>query len=287
MKGIGSFCIIILAILHAYNAEARVELTFESFASAYSPEETAYSPEAAAYSPVSDVESPGPSVSPYNGVFDVTQHGAVADGKTENSKAFLATWEAACGNAENSTFYIPKGTFLLGPILFLGPCYNDQSPKFKIEGTLLAPSAVKAFPDSDWVEFKNLNGLVITGGTGVTNFDGQGGVEAWRQPSCENSKACKLLVTSLKLNNVSYGTINGISMPSLVKLSNILFMNMIGSYKTDYAVTLLCSSSVPCDNIKIIGVNLNNSESNGSVSTQSRMDLKGVIKGLVVTNSTF
>ncbi|XP_015573279.2 exopolygalacturonase [Ricinus communis] len=392
---------------------------------------------------MSSAESPGPASPPPEGVFDITQYGAIADGKTENSKAFLATWEAACRNAGNSTFYIPEGTYIVGPISFSGPCYKNQSPEVKIEGTLVAPSSLNSFLNSEWIEYKNLNGLVLTGRTRVTNFDGQGAVEAWKQISCWSSRECKVLITSLKFSNVSYGTLTNISMvnsksfhvsfhesnhitvrniiitapgnspntdgihigrstnisivssaigvgddcisigpgsinitifdvrcgpghglsigslgkykneedvigitvqnctingtqngvrvktwpgsqasiasnmtfedivmvnvsnpviidqeycpasscdlskPSLVKLSNISVKNVSGTYNTNSAVTLLCSSNVPCENIKIIDVNLNNTVSNGSTPRQGRLNLKGVINGFQVDNSRF
>ncbi|KAF2313874.1 hypothetical protein GH714_018490 [Hevea brasiliensis] len=132
------------------------------------------------------VEFPESHLGPPEGVFDVTQYGAIADGKTESSKAFLATWDAACGYAGNSTFYIPQGEYFVASISFPGPCHNNQSPKVKIEGSLIAPSSLNALPDSNWIEFKKLNGIVLNGGNGVTNFDAQGAVEAWKQISCRN-----------------------------------------------------------------------------------------------------
>ncbi|EEF45582.1 Exopolygalacturonase precursor, putative [Ricinus communis] len=297
MKGILPFCLTTLAfhiaLFHVSNALPRIQppfpgpqASFDSPASAPSPIPSAKSPEPAP-SPMSSAESPGPASPPPEGVFDITQYGAIADGKTENSKAFLATWEAACRNAGNSTFYIPEGTYIVGPISFSGPCYKNQSPEVKIEGTLVAPSSLNSFLNSEWIEYKNLNGLVLTGRTRVTNFDGQGAVEAWKQISCWSSRECKVLITSLKFSNVSYGTLTNISMPSLVKLSNISVKNVSGTYNTNSAVTLLCSSNVPCENIKIIDVNLNNTVSNGSTPRQGRLNLKGVINGFQVDNSRF
>ncbi|CAK9308897.1 unnamed protein product [Citrullus colocynthis] len=36
--------------------------------------------------------------------------------------AFLAAWRMACGSAGVVTFLIPKGTYLVGPVQFSGPC---------------------------------------------------------------------------------------------------------------------------------------------------------------------
>jgi len=94
-------------------------------------------------------------------IFNVQQYGATADGNTENSQvrftdinelkwivtlvvyvccyvvltiwfvlcyiqAFIAAWNAACSSAQSSTVYIPKGTFLVAPVSFAGPCQNAE-----------------------------------------------------------------------------------------------------------------------------------------------------------------
>ncbi|XP_042499547.1 probable polygalacturonase At3g15720 isoform X2 [Macadamia integrifolia] len=57
--------------------------------------------------------------------FNVVKYGAVGDGKTDDSGAFLKTWTAMCGIAPTytPTLIIPsKKTFLLKPMKFGGPC---------------------------------------------------------------------------------------------------------------------------------------------------------------------
>ncbi|KAK8998800.1 hypothetical protein V6N11_069986 [Hibiscus sabdariffa] len=212
----------------------------EAGASPPEPEAPYASPPALAPIPPPDL-SPEPSEAPSNdGVFDVTKYGAVADGVTESRLAFLAAWEAACGHPGNSTFYIPEGTFMVGPITFQGTCHNDLSPKVEIKGTLLAPTQLTAFKSLHWIAFKNLKGLTVTGGTETGKIDGQGEAEAWKQPSCEKAARCKKLIT-----------------PSLVKLKDILIRNISGTYNTKSAVTLLCSSDAPCENIRLVNISLN------------------------------
>ncbi|KAG8636561.1 hypothetical protein MANES_15G010301v8, partial [Manihot esculenta] len=357
------------------------------------------------------VESPESSLGPQQGVFDVNQYGATVDGETESSKAFLATWDAACSYAGNSTFCVPEGEFFVGPISFAGPCYNNQSLEVKIEGTLIAPCSLNDFPDSNWIEFKQLNGMVLYGSNGVTNFDAQGAVEAWRQISCRNSMGCKELIASLKFSNISDGTIrnvtlinskafhvslqgsnniimknititapwdspntdgihishstnirvissvigvgddcvsmgpgstnifisdvmcgpgHGISIGRLGKYpneedvtgitvqnctingthnggrvktwpaspastaSNITFQNIVminvsnpnasGSYNSDSAVKLLCSSSVPCETISLTEINLNYTIPD---NPRQGLNVKGVVNSLEVNNSSF
>ncbi|OMO98562.1 Glycoside hydrolase, family 28 [Corchorus olitorius] len=165
-------------------------------------------PESEADSP----ELPESATTSRYGVFDVTEHGAVANGATESSKAFTAAWNAACSHPGKSTFYIPKGRFLVGPITFSGPCYNNQSPNIEIKGTLLAPISLSAFQSSNWIAFRNLHGFTLTGGTETAKLDGQGAAEAWKQESCQKSAECKKLITSIDFINVSYATIRDITL---------------------------------------------------------------------------
>ncbi|XWS14121.1 hypothetical protein CRYUN_Cryun36dG0096100 [Craigia yunnanensis] len=126
--------------------------------------------------------------------------------------AFSAAWNAACDHPGNSTFYIPEGTFLVGPISFPGPCYNNRSPNIEIRGTLLAPISLSAFQSSNWIAFKNLQGFTLTGGTETAKLDGQGAAEARKQSSCEKSERCKKLIISLDFFNVSHATISSITL---------------------------------------------------------------------------
>ncbi|KAI9195875.1 hypothetical protein LWI28_018963 [Acer negundo] len=145
-------------------------------------------------------------------LFDVTDYGAVADGNTDSSSAFLSAWDAACAHAENATLYIPEGEFLLGPVTFSGPCSNGKSPNVEIRGTLMAQPELDAFPDSNWIKFEQLNGINVAGGNEEAILDAQGGVEAWKQPSCSKSEKCEKLVTSLRFSNVSNGNISNIAL---------------------------------------------------------------------------
>lgn len=166
-----------------------------------------------ALSPVAPADPPGTEFIPTFGIFDVTEHGAVPDGWTESSAAFSAAWDAACNHTGNSTFYVPEGTYLVGPVTFSGPCFNNESPDIKIAGTLIAPTSLTAFPHSSWIVFQNLKEIRLTGATKTPGkLDGQGAVEAWNQISCRKSMRCDQLVTSLKFSNVSKGTISNISL---------------------------------------------------------------------------
>ncbi|CAA0809428.1 Probable polygalacturonase [Striga hermonthica] len=57
-------------------------------------------------------------------IFNVIDYGATSDGYTDNSKAFLEAWDAACSSLIDSprVYVPPDGTFLLNPVTFQGPC---------------------------------------------------------------------------------------------------------------------------------------------------------------------
>ncbi|KAI6684118.1 hypothetical protein NL676_030031 [Syzygium grande] len=70
---------------------------------------------------------------------------------------------------------IPQGRFLVGPLVFTGPCRNREPIVVQIKGTLLSasPDQLDDFPmDVDnWVQFYDINGLIVIGGG---TLDGQG-----------------------------------------------------------------------------------------------------------------
>lgn len=78
---------------------------------------------------------------------------------------------------------------------------------------------------------------------------------------------------------------------SLVKLSNIEFKNIRGTYRSDFGVNLRCSSVVACENITLIDVNLNGTNSTYKTPKekweQEKFSTKGSLNGLAVFNSTF
>ncbi|CAI0392666.1 unnamed protein product [Linum tenue] len=60
--------------------------------------------------------------------FDVTEYGAVGDGRTDSSNAFLRAWDDLCGaTGGRPTLVIPHGKeFLLSPLSFKGPCKSKN-----------------------------------------------------------------------------------------------------------------------------------------------------------------
>ncbi|KAG2708211.1 hypothetical protein I3760_05G182100 [Carya illinoinensis] len=138
---------------------------------------------------------PGPAPAPpadygpvptQSSIFDVLFFGAKGDGVSDDSKALLAAWKAAC-KIPGATVEIPSEfKFLINPITLQGPCMPhlvlqnrkliNASRKFQeqIDGTVLAPSKVGSWPKSSlfqWINFKWLHNFTIQGSGTV---DGQG-----------------------------------------------------------------------------------------------------------------
>ncbi|KAK1288895.1 hypothetical protein QJS10_CPB19g00138 [Acorus calamus] len=106
--------------------------------------------------------------------FNVVDFGAVGDGKTDLTKAIMSAWTEACNSTEGRPrLLIPQGTFFVGPVTFKGPCKGPMV--VQLQGVLKASPNLADYDSDNWVVFKYIDGLVITGGG---TFDGQG-VSAW------------------------------------------------------------------------------------------------------------
>ncbi|KAE9595525.1 putative polygalacturonase [Lupinus albus] len=108
-------------------------------------------------------------------VFNVKNYDAIANGKNDDSKAFLNAWSDACKFGESATVEVPIGIYMLNPIVFTGPCKSPIT--FLLKGTLIAPTNNPS-TDTSWINFRYLNDLKVTGG-GI--LDGQGASTWGRQ----------------------------------------------------------------------------------------------------------
>ncbi|XP_043702475.1 polygalacturonase-like [Telopea speciosissima] len=103
---------------------------------------------------------------------NIIDHGAIGDGKKDDSQAFVAAWNIACKSSEpTTTIYVPsQKRFLISPISFQGPC-NNSKITFQMEGTLVAPDYKKMSTSTNyWLMFNGVQGVSIIGGY----LDGQG-----------------------------------------------------------------------------------------------------------------
>ncbi|KAI7979176.1 Polygalacturonase [Camellia lanceoleosa] len=126
--------------------------------------------------------APAPNKDTSSTVFNVLDFGAKGDGTSDDTKAFQATWAAAC-KVQASTVMVPSQfTFLVGPISFSGP-YCQSNIVFQLEGTIIAPTSSKAWGTGlfQWLQFTKLVGITVQGSGTI---DGRGSV--WWQDSPYN-----------------------------------------------------------------------------------------------------
>ncbi|KAG6637115.1 hypothetical protein I3843_11G152700 [Carya illinoinensis] len=134
--------------------------------------------------------------------FNVIQYGAVGNGQTDDSQSFLKAWEDACGASEGTpTLEIPNGmTFMLSPVAFKGPC-KANSVHVLLQGTIVAPSRDAWNGKNEWIQFAEINGLMIDGGGQI---DGQG--SSWWQDCNSNCER----PTALHINDCQASRLTGI-----------------------------------------------------------------------------
>ncbi|XP_059639021.1 exopolygalacturonase-like [Cornus florida] len=141
-------------------------------------------------------------------VFDVFQYGAVADGKTDNSKAFSKAWNESCKWQGRSSVLIPLGSYFLNSLVLSGPCNGPV--ELLIKGVLKAPSEPAQFLNThNWIIIQAVQNLRITGGG---TLDGQG-ASGWSFNTCSTGH-CPGLPASMLLyfiNNSEISHINSLN----------------------------------------------------------------------------
>ncbi|XP_010545770.1 PREDICTED: probable polygalacturonase At3g15720 isoform X2 [Tarenaya hassleriana] len=131
---------------------------------------------------------------------DVTRFGALGDGITDDSQAFLRSWETVCkgtGHGTDTELIVPADKiFMLQPLKFLGPCKSGPI-NFQVYGDIVAPrrNQKKWKGDNDnWIVFSDIDDLIVEG-DGL--IDGQGS-SWWKyendpRPTALKFKKCKNL----------------------------------------------------------------------------------------------
>ncbi|PHU17381.1 Polygalacturonase [Capsicum chinense] len=123
-----------------------------------------------------------PDLSPDDCVFDVTEYGAVGDGSTDDTDAFIAAWKAAC-QVESAVLLAPADrTFMITSTIFSGPC--KPGLEFRVNGVLMTPEGPDCWPKEDsnkqWLVFYRLDNMTFTG-TGTIEGNG----EQWWELPCK------------------------------------------------------------------------------------------------------
>ncbi|KAL4272819.1 hypothetical protein GQ457_13G014240 [Hibiscus cannabinus] len=140
----------------------------------------------------------GPGVEAFN----VLDYGAKTDGKTPSSINFIRAFKAACNHPGKAMVVIPEGKFVVGSILFSGPCSCEAPLMVQVSGTVVPQGNTVTAEGAEWITFQSIDGLIVSGkGT----FDGQG-EKSWKS----KCKGCKRLPASLKFIKVNDAIISGI-----------------------------------------------------------------------------
>ncbi|XP_040989008.1 exopolygalacturonase-like [Juglans microcarpa x Juglans regia] len=130
--------------------------------------------------------------------FNVMEYGAIADGVTDNSEAFLKAWKEACEWKGRARVFVPLGKiFTVNSMMFEGPCKGQMA--FVIRGILKAPTDPSKFLLTDkWINFRYIDNLTVSGGG---TLDGQGKV-AWPYNDCKKNSHCRALPTTMRFDFV-------------------------------------------------------------------------------------
>lgn len=94
---------------------------------------------------------------------NIADFGAQGDGKTDDSTSFLKAWSAACASTEPTTIVVPRKRYLLGPVVFEGPCENSAIT-IRMDAILIAPNYQKMGTLDNWLMFTGVEGVSIIGG---------------------------------------------------------------------------------------------------------------------------
>ncbi|XP_050364772.1 polygalacturonase [Argentina anserina] len=133
----------------------------------------------------------------------VDDFGAKGNGAADDTQAFLKAWKTACSSTGALVLLVPKKTYLVKPITFLGPCKSQLT--MQIYGTMEASGdrSVYSKDINHWIMFANVKNMIVQG-PGTIHGNGQ----TWWQNSCKRkqTKPCgtraPTAVTFYKCNNL-------------------------------------------------------------------------------------
>ncbi|KAJ6752483.1 hypothetical protein OIU85_002857 [Salix viminalis] len=170
--------------------------------------------------------------------------GAVGDGISDDTQAFVKAWDTACATPE-AVFLVPSDRhYLVNATRFKGPC--EDRLVIQIDGTIVAPDEPKNWdPDHDrqWLEFSKLNGVVFQG-NGV--IDGSG--SKWWASSCKTNKTnpCRGAPSALTIDSSSSVNVKGLT------IKNSQQMHFVISKSASVRVSQDCKIGTGDDCISIV-----------------------------------
>ncbi|KAJ6301333.1 hypothetical protein OIU77_015607 [Salix suchowensis] len=181
---------------------------------------------------------------------NVDSFGAVGNGISDDTQAFVKAWDTACATPE-AVFLVPSDRhYLVNATRFKGPC--EDRLVIQIDGTIVAPDEPKNWdPDHDrqWLEFSKLNGVVFQG-KGV--IDGSG--SKWWASSCKTNKTnpCRGAPSALTIDSSSSVTVKGLT------IKNSQQMHFVISKSASVRISQV-SVSAPGDSPNTDGIHITQS----------------------------
>ncbi|KAI3416676.1 uncharacterized protein J3R85_015239 [Psidium guajava] len=139
-------------------------------------------------------------------LFDVLDFGADPTGAADSTQAFRDAWMSACRRGDAfTTILVRRGSYLLGPVRFRGPCKSRHVSMRMGGATLVAPPDYRVLGGgSSWLNFD-----------GVSNASVHGGVLDAKGPSlwaCKDSgRDCPDGATTLSFTNSNNIRIKGLT----------------------------------------------------------------------------
>ncbi|KAL2503432.1 Pectin lyase-like superfamily protein [Abeliophyllum distichum] len=140
---------------------------------------------------------------------NVDAFGAVGNGISDDTQAFVDAWKKACSTPK-SVFLVPERRhYLVNATRFKGPCADKLI--IQIEGTIVAPEEPKSWDPKNpriWLVYSNLTKVLFQGG-GI--IDGSG--SKWWAASCKKNKSnpCKGAPTALTIDLSSAISVKGLT----------------------------------------------------------------------------
>ncbi|CAN6453127.1 unnamed protein product [Victoria cruziana] len=132
---------------------------------------------------------------------NVDSLGAVGDGITDDTEAFVQAWTMAC-HTSNAVLLVPeRRTYLVKAARFNGPCASNLI--VQISGEIVAPEEPEDWdPDNPrtWLVFSSLKDVIFQGG-GLINGSGRN----WWASSCKinKTKPCRSAPTAFTIDSSS------------------------------------------------------------------------------------
>ncbi|KAG6577493.1 Exopolygalacturonase, partial [Cucurbita argyrosperma subsp. sororia] len=159
--------------------------------------------------------------------FNIIQFGAIADGKTDSTKALSEAWKGACGHNGYGIVLVPEGSFLVLPLVLEGPCKGSIG--LHINGELLAPVSKNFATGEYWLSISDVDNFFVDGSGSLNG----GGSSAWQSDT-----------SNRPISN------------SKVQIRDVRYEGIKGSSTSQVAVNFECSQVLPCQGIVLQDINL-------------------------------